>query len=184
MASPRVFSELDEAGALARDLMSRSAPPPRPSVPPPVVRPAEPLTPKVKPPRPPPPRPVPVEAAHFRGDRLTSALEGMCLRAGFEGAVMADQDGLALAAYNSPMDADRLAAFTSVLARALEGAGSMLDQRDANNLSLDINYSSKVVLKRFEARGRRTFLLVVCGQDVDERSEVEATVEQLSSLLA
>ena len=50
----------------------------------------------------------------YREEQLENILVTMCKRGGFNGAVIADHNGLPLAAYNSPVDDDIIAAFTSV----------------------------------------------------------------------
>ena len=120
----------------------------------------------------------------YRSDRLEWVLSSMCRRAGFIGGVVADDDGLALAAYNSPVSADRVAAFTTVLGAALARAGQLLGELEANNLSLDINFTDKAVLRRFAAAGRVYSLIVLCAQGTDVRSEIEVSIDQLARELA
>ena len=123
-------------------------------------------------------------ASGFRGDRIENALEIMCRRGEFIGAVIADINGLPLAVYNSPVGTDALAAFTSVLGNALEKAGHLLDQHGADNISMDINYTDKVVLRRFIVAGQDYYLMIVCPQTVDERSEIELSIEQIISIMS
>lgn len=108
----------------------------------------------------------------------------MCKRGGFSGAVLADRAGLPVADYNPPLDGDALAAYSSVLGGALEQAGRLLGKRDANNLSLDINYVEKIVARRFFAGDQDFCLLVVCPQATDERSELELSIDQILTVLA
>lgn len=157
--------------------------PPRPATPAPV---AFPPMPRVAPPRAAPLRVVPLpEPASdaFLGDRMASILGNMCLRGGFTGAVLADRDGLPLADFNSPVSTDIIAACSSVLGSAMEHTAAMLNQRDANNISMDINYTEKVVLRRFEIVGAPYFLMVICPQAIDERSELEVSIEQITTVL-
>lgn len=123
------------------------------------------------------------EATGFRGDRLEKALQVMCKRGDFTGAVIADFSGLPIAVYNSPVGTNALAAFTSVLGTALEKAARLLDQHEADNISMDINYADKVVLRRFNVEGLQYYLMVICPQNVDERSEIELSLEQIISIL-
>ena len=124
-----------------------------------------------------------VSSELYRGDQLENALIEMCQRAGFNGATLADTDGLPLAIYNSPIGHEEIAAFTTVLGVALERAGSLLGEYNANNISLDINYTDKAVLRRFVINDTPFFLMVICPQEVDERSEVELTINQITSIL-
>lgn len=124
-----------------------------------------------------------VSTGTFRADRLESVLVSMCHRGGFAGAVLADDSGLPLAVHNSPVGVESLAAFTSILGDALEKAGSFLGQHEAQYLSMDINYEDKAVLRRFSVGNLDLFLMLLCQQGVDERSEVEVSVSQLVSVL-
>ncbi len=97
---------------------------------------------------------------------------------------MADASGLPLAAVNSPVAAERVAAFTSVLGESMSKAEQLLGEQAANNLSLDINYTDKLVLRQFPVDGVPFFLAVICPQDVDERGEIELTLDQVAALLS
>ena len=119
----------------------------------------------------------------YRGDRLDGVLFSMCKRGGFDSAVIADGSGLPLAVYNSPVGDDAVAAFTTVLGDALEKAGKLLDQHDANNISMDINYTDKAVLRRFLINDLPYYVMIICPQEVDERSEVELSTDEIISIL-
>lgn len=121
----------------------------------------------------------------YRQDRLEASLRAMCRRGNFSGAVVADLQGLPLAVYNSPVQIDALAAFTSVLAAALERAAQLLEQQTAQSIiSIDINYVDKVVLRRFQAENRPYSLMVLCGQELDARNDVELSIEEITTVLA
>lgn len=122
--------------------------------------------------------------AVFTGERLSELLAAMCRRGGFHGGVIADGGGLLLADYNCPVEAEAVAACGSVLGGAMEQAGALLKQTGANTLSLDINYVDKVALHRFELGGEPFFLMIICPQIVDERSEVEVSIEQIRAILS
>jgi predicted regulator of Ras-like GTPase activity (Roadblock/LC7/MglB family) len=124
------------------------------------------------------------ETTGFRGDRIEKALQVMCKRGDFTGAVIADVSGLPIAAYNSPVSTNALAAFTSVLGTALEKAAHLLEQNGADNISMDINYADKVVLRRFNIKGLQYYLMVICPQNIDERSEIELSLEQIITILS
>ncbi|MBU1232975.1 MAG: hypothetical protein KKD01_16730 [Proteobacteria bacterium] len=119
----------------------------------------------------------------FRGDQLENVLYGMCQRGGFQGAAVADEQGLALAIYNSPVEGDVLAAFTTVLGEAIGKAGRFLEQHDANNISLDINFIDKAVVRQFSLGDNSFYILVICGQEIDERSEIELSIKQVTAIL-
>lgn len=120
----------------------------------------------------------------YRADRIRQLLANLCKRGGFSAAMLADRSGLALAEFNSPFELDSLAAFASVAGEALEQAGKLLGKRDANNLSLDINYVEKIVVRRFLLAQQPAFLLLVCPQSIDERSEVELSIDLIVAVLA
>ncbi len=128
------------------------------------------------------PEPMEIEG-EFRGDRLENLLFSMCRRGGFSGAVVSDRTGLPLAVYNSPVDGDTIAAFTSVLGDTLVKAGTFLGQHDAEYISMDINQTDKVVVRRFAFDEMEMFLMVLCPQDMDERAEVEVSIGQILSIL-
>lgn len=119
----------------------------------------------------------------YRGDRLEFILSSMCRRGDLSGAVVADGKGLPLADYNSPVGGDILAAFTSVLGSALERAATLLGESGAELISMDINYTDKIVLRRFTVAGEPYFLMVICSQSLDERTELELSIEQIITVL-
>lgn len=114
---------------------------------------------------------------------MNEILANMCKRGGFIGAVVADHKGLALADFNTPVSTDAIAACSSVLGSAIEKVSRLLEQQGANNISLDINYVDKVALRHFEIDLLPYYLMVVCPQQVDERSEIEVSIEQITSIL-
>ncbi len=117
------------------------------------------------------------------GNVLERSLSGMCKRGGFHGAVIADLDGLPIAVFNSPVNEDILAAYSTILGESLEKAASLLNQPDANNLSLDINILDKIVLRKFTPDKTSYYLMVISPQNIDERAEVEIAISQVSRLL-
>lgn len=174
----RDSSEIQEAGRLFEELIAQSAV---------VVAPEKGQKAPARRPRPAsavrPPLPEPETGGQYRGDRLLQTLYAMCRRGGFQGGVLADSDGLALAVYNSPVADEAIAAFTTVLGEALEKAGKLLQEADANNISMDINYLDKAVLRRFHIHDLPYYLMLICPQETDERAEVELTVDQITSIL-
>lgn len=130
------------------------------------------------------PQVVPARQPVYRAERVRQLLADMCKRGGFSGALLADRSGLALAEFNSPLDVDALAAFASVIGGVLEQAEKLLGKRDANNLALDINYVEKIVVRKFALAQQPAFLLLVCPQSIDERSEVELSIDLIAAVLA
>jgi len=112
-------------------------------------------------------------------DLYTDLLRELCEKSDYYGAVIADEMGFPLTDYNCPLGTDSLAAFTSVLGDALEKAESILDQEDANNITLDINESDKIALRRFQALNSTYFLLVVCPQAAVFPGMVELTIADI-----
>ncbi len=120
----------------------------------------------------------------YRGDQLESCLHALCNRGGLSGAMIADDNGFAVAAYNSPVESEVFAALASVLGQTIDKAVFFLGQQDANNISLDVNYADKVVVRKFTVADSPFYLIIVCPQHIDERSEVELSIEQIKSILA
>jgi predicted regulator of Ras-like GTPase activity (Roadblock/LC7/MglB family) len=119
----------------------------------------------------------------YRGDKLSNALYAMCQRGGFSGALIVDDNGLPLAVHQSPVPEEAIGAFAIVLGTALAKAGKLLGQHNAENISIDINYTEKIVLRRFAMGQSPGYLLVICPQEVDERGEVELSIEQIAQIL-
>ncbi len=120
----------------------------------------------------------------YRGDQLESCLHALCHRGGLSGAMIADDNGFAVAAYNSPVESEVFAALASVLGETIDKAVFFLGQQGANNISLDVNYADKVVVRKFSVADNPFYLIIVCPQHIDERSEVELSIEQIKSILA
>ena len=118
-----------------------------------------------------------------RQDRLQNLLETMCRRGSFTGAVLADGHGLPLVAHRCPLEPGALAAFTSVLSNALDKASVLLGEESAPQIGLDTTLTEKAVLRRFLIAEQPHYLLVFCPQTVDERSELELSLEQLATVL-
>jgi len=126
-----------------------------------------------------PPPQVEAEGANS----LERSLSGMCKSGGFHGAVIADLDGLPVAVFNSPVDGEILAAYTTILGESLEKAASFLNQPDANNISIDINILDKMVLRKFTPDKTSYYLMVISPQNIDGRAEVELVINQISQIL-
>lgn len=119
----------------------------------------------------------------YRGDQLEQVIKNMCQRSHFKGAVVTDDTGLPFAVVNPPVSMEAISAFTVVLGGALERAGSLLGHHGAEYLSIDINYEEKIILRRFLINDAPYFLLAICPQEVDERSEIEISIDQIVSIL-
>jgi len=120
----------------------------------------------------------------YRGDQLEQVIHNMCKRGHFSGAVVTDDTGLPFAVVNPPVSMEAVSAFTVVLGGALERAGSLLGHHGAEYLSMDINYEEKIILRRFLINDASYFLLAICPQEADERSEIEISIDQIVSILS
>ncbi|MGC4122908.1 MAG: hypothetical protein QM765_51740 [Myxococcales bacterium] len=170
----------------APEIQSRPAarPPPPPPVPAAVPIPPTPTAATASA-RPVPLAAEPTPAPRYRSEKLEQALAAMCRRGGFAGALLADAGGLPVAEHKSPMDSSLVAAFTTVLAAAAEKAGALLNHHhQANHISLDIDYTSKAELRRFQAQEAPYHLVAICSQTCDARAEMEVTIPTLCSILS
>ena len=120
----------------------------------------------------------------YSEEKLNEIITLMCKRSNFSGAVVADYSGLPLAVMNPPVSIEAVSAFTSVLGSALERAGELLGHNGAEYLSMDINYDEKIVMRRFFIKDDTFFLMAISPQDVDERSEIEISMEQIIEVLS
>jgi hypothetical protein len=123
--------------------------------------------------------PLPVEPRKLAGtrqERLDALLSTACTRGGFASMALCDEAGLPLAVVHSPIDEDRLAGLTAVLGEALSRVARLWAGPRPEALSLDIDWSDKLVFRAFTADDRGYALLAVCPQAVDERGELELTV--------
>lgn len=123
------------------------------------------------------------ELGSNRGERLERTLALLCSRARFTGAAVADGQGLALAAYNCPYDMEALSAFAAIMGEAIVRAGDTIGHAEADALSLDVNFTDKLVVRRFPVGDQTCLLLVLCPQELDERSEMELSIEQISTII-
>jgi predicted regulator of Ras-like GTPase activity (Roadblock/LC7/MglB family) len=115
----------------------------------------------------------------FSDNFLEQALERMCKRGGFKGAVIADHDGLPVAVFNSPVNDELLATYSIILGESLDKAGSFLNQPEANNISLDINIVDKIVLRKFMINESIYFVMIILSQEINEKSEIEVLISQI-----
>lgn len=119
----------------------------------------------------------------YREEQLKNILINMCEQGGFNGAVIADNNGLPLVAYNSPVKNEIIAAFTSILAMALAGVGKLLDEQDANHIAVDINNTEKVALRLFHIDDQPYYLLIICSKEIEEKAELELSIDQMMTIL-
>jgi len=117
----------------------------------------------------------------LHSDLYEDILSSLCSKGNSYGAVVADKMGLPLASYQSPLSVDALAAYTTVLGDSLEKAYVILDQPNANNISLDINDTDKFVMRKFMVLDSTYYLLVACPQVSDVLGEMEIAVSRIVS---
>jgi len=119
----------------------------------------------------------------YRDDQLEQVIKNMCQRSHFKGAIVIDDTGLPFAAVNPPVSIEALSALAVILGASLERADSLLNLQGAEYLSIDINYEEKIILRRFLINDAPYFILAVCPQEIDERSEIEISIDQIVSIL-
>ena len=117
----------------------------------------------------------------LHSDVYEDILSSLCSKGNSYGAVVADKMGLPLASYQSPLSVDALAAYTTVLGDSIDKAYVILDQPNANNISLDINDTDKFVMRKFKVLDNTYYLLVVCPQVSDVLGEMEIAVSRIVS---
>ncbi len=120
----------------------------------------------------------------FRDNKLEDILSDMCRRSGMIGALLADINGLPVAAYRSPVENEVFAAFASVLGETMDKVGYFLDQHDANYIAVDINYADKAVVKKFLIDDAIFYLIVIVPKHINERGEMDYTIERLNNVLS
>lgn len=120
----------------------------------------------------------------FRDNKLEDILGDMCRRSGMIGALLADVNGLPVASYRSPVENEVFAAFASVLGETMDKAGYFLDQHDADYIAVDINYADKAVVKKFLIDDAIFYLIIIVPKHINERGEVDYTIEKLNSVLS
>ncbi len=119
----------------------------------------------------------------YREAKLERALGGLCERAGFTSAAIVDERGLPIAVRTMAFAPEAVAAFATILSDALVRAAGLIGKSSPMSFSVEIDYTSKAVLRRFIVRELPYLLLVFCPQDVDAQTEIELAVEPLSTIL-
>ncbi len=122
-------------------------------------------------------------ASSFRADQLTTLLADMAARAGFDQVVLSDDTGLPLAAYGSEGGETVLSALAAVLGDALSRVGNYLETEKGESITVDVGYADKLVLRRFDFAAGTFYVIVLCSQDIDERSELELSVDSIRQIL-
>ncbi|PID76068.1 MAG: hypothetical protein CSB23_00200 [Deltaproteobacteria bacterium] len=124
-----------------------------------------------------------LEDVGFTEERLEKLLANLCQQSSFQSAVVADSKGLPIGGINTPVAMEVLAAFSSVLGDVLDRVPNFFEQYEPGNISLDINYVDKVVVKKFLLEEEFFYLLILCSQDIDERAYIELFSEQITKVL-
>lgn len=124
-----------------------------------------------------------IQAAPYRSDKLSVLLADMASRAGFDQVVLSDGSGLPLAAWGAESEGMVLSALAAVLGEALARVGDFLEAEKGESISVDVGYTDKLVLRRFDFASGTFYIMVLCGQDIDERSELELSVDEIRRIL-
>lgn len=117
-------------------------------------------------------------------DRIKEVLADLCGNGGFYGAVVADEMGFPLADYQSPLEVDALATYSSLLGEALSKAGSIIEMPEANNLVMDINENDKMLLHRFAILDDQYSLVAVCSQENEAIGEITLAANRIAGVLS
>jgi hypothetical protein len=118
-----------------------------------------------------------------RGERLRDELSQLCVRARFAGAAVADAQGLLLASHAFPYSTEAAGALASVLGETLAKFQSVTGEARADAVSLDVGFADKLVARRFSADDESYFILASCEQSVDERAELELSIETIRAIV-
>ncbi len=119
----------------------------------------------------------------YREAKLERALAALCERASFSAAAIVDERGLPIAARTGSMPADAVAAFATILGDALVRAAGVLGKGSPMGFSIELDYSSKALVRRFVVREVPYLLVAFCPQEVDAQPEIELAVEPLAAIL-
>ncbi|MCK4766308.1 MAG: hypothetical protein KAW12_29200 [Candidatus Aminicenantes bacterium] len=116
-------------------------------------------------------------------DPLGKALKEMCTRGGFPGAVLADREGHPLALYNSPLAVGIMVEFITSLGQTLDETAALLHKPEAGSISIAVDESDKLVLRKFSMKDIPYYLVILCSRGVDERAGAALAVAQISAIL-
>jgi len=112
--------------------------------------------------------------------RLTEALITMCNRGNFTGALLADKSGNLIAYHNNPLAANIVAPVIAAVGESMEKAALGLRLTNANNISMDIDDNNKLAINKFEVYGDYFFLVVICSQKIDQKTELNLSLPGIS----
>ncbi len=118
-----------------------------------------------------------------RGERLQRALSQMCSRGRLRAAAVIDDQGLPLAVYGDRFRGEVLGALSSIFGHALAQAEKILGSEGMVHISADLEGGEKVAVRPFATGGSGYCLVAVCPLGIDERGEMELSVEQLSAIV-
>jgi len=120
---------------------------------------------------------------HQREAKLERAIASLCERAGFSSAALVDERGLPVAVRSRSFAPETIAAFATVLGDALVRAATMLGKGAPASLTVELDFASKAVLRRFVVRDLPYLLIAFCPNDVDAQPEIELAIEPLAAIL-
>lgn len=118
-----------------------------------------------------------------RGERLRQVLQRMCARAHLRGAAVADAQGLPLATHEFPYSVEAVGALAALLGEVLAKVGGVTGDADVSSVAIDIGFTDKLVARRFRSEEETYFILALCPQELDERGELELSIEEIRSVV-
>ena len=118
-----------------------------------------------------------------REQRLAQALRMMAERSGISYAAVVDERGLPLAAHGDALTDSAVGAFVTLASDCLGKIAGIVESWDIRHVAYDIGYTDKAVVRAFTVGDKPFYLIIICGQDTDERSEVELSIEAISAIV-
>jgi len=122
-------------------------------------------------------------SARYREAKLERAVGALCDRAGFTSAALVDERGLPVATHSISVAPDVLAAFAIILGDALVRAAGLLGRGAPTTLWMELDLTTKAVVRRFVVRDIPYLLVAFCPHEVDAQTEIELSIEPLAEIL-
>ncbi|MBU0484885.1 MAG: ParA family protein [Proteobacteria bacterium] len=124
-----------------------------------------------------------IDGLGLYSDQMVGILDRMCKQGGAYGGVVADEMGFPVAFNKVPVDVDSFAAFAPLLGETLTKAIDIMELQEANNISMEINETDKIIFRRFEITGNTYYLLAISPQEADMVGEmIVAEIEIINAL--
>ncbi len=119
-----------------------------------------------------------------REERLARALRMMCQRSGFSFAAVVDERGLPLAVHGDQLTDNAIGAVVTIASEGLTKIGGMVDEWSVEHVSFDIGFAARAVIRAFTIGEQSFYLMLICRQDIDERSEVELSIDAITAIIS